>query len=95
MDEKLYAIRAEEIIGRTLLVKAKNLEEALEKMQDAITSDKLILDPVEDFCDRNIMPSTRFKDGLVPEGVDVSYYEKLENYINKGETDDSIKLSPN
>ena len=73
-----FAIRVEEIIGRTIIVKAEDLIEAIEKVEEAVSNGTILLDGIEDFCERNVCPSGTFGDGVVPDGVDVSWYEHLE-----------------
>lgn len=72
-----FAIRIEEIIGRTVIVEAEDLYEAIEKVENAANDDELILDGMEDFLERNVRPSDNFKNGIVPDGTDVSFYEHL------------------
>lgn len=68
-----YGISVREILKRTVIVEAKNLEEAIQKVEDAVERDKIILD-VDDYDDREIVPSEYFENGKVPEGEDVSFY---------------------
>ena len=76
MEEKTYAIRVEDTIGKTVLVKAQSLEDAKNTVENALLSDKLMLNDVDDFCERYIGPSALFSEGLVTD-EDVSYYERL------------------
>lgn len=73
-----YAIRVEEVIGRTIIVEAEDLEEAIEKVEDACNNDEILLDGMEDFVERNVYPSNNFNNGIVPDGKDVSFYEHLK-----------------
>ena len=73
-----FAIRVEEIIGRTIIVEAEDIEEAIEKVEVAANNDDILLDGIEDFVERNVYPSDVFKNGVVPKGRDVSYYEHLK-----------------
>lgn len=68
-----YGISVREILKRTVIVEAKNLEEAMQKVEDAVEREKIILD-VDDYDHREIVPSEYFKGGKVPEGEDVSFY---------------------
>ena len=61
-----YGISVREILKRTVIVEAENLEEAIQR-------EEIILD-VDDYDDREIVPSEYFEDGKVPEGKDVSFY---------------------
>lgn len=71
-----YAIRIKETLARTVIVDAEDLENALQQTEDAVSSDKIILD-VDDFDDREIEPADWTENGLVPEHKDVSYYYQL------------------
>lgn len=73
-----FAIRVEEVIGRTIIVEAEDVEEAIERVEAACNSDDIFLDGMEDFVERNVRPSDLFEGGVVPVGRDVSYYEHLK-----------------
>ena len=73
-----FAIRVEEVIGRTIIVEAYDLEEAVEKVEEACNNDDIFLDGIEDFVERNVFPSANFKNGIVEDGEDVSFYEHLK-----------------
>ena len=73
-----FAIRVEEILGRTVIVNAENLDEAIEKAEEAAEDGTLLLDGIEDYCEREIKPSDVFGSVVVPEDRDVSYYEHLD-----------------
>lgn len=68
-----YGISVREILKRTVIVEAENLEKAIQKVEEAVKRDEIILD-VDDYDDREIVPSEYWKDGKVPEGEDVSFY---------------------
>lgn len=68
-----YGISVREILKRTVIVEAENLEEAIQKVEDAVKRDEIILD-VDDYDDREIVPSEYWCDGKVPEDEDVSFY---------------------
>ncbi len=70
-----YGISVREILKRTVIVEAENLEEAMRKVEDAVERDEIILD-VDDYDDREIVPSEYFGNGTgkVPDDKDVSYY---------------------
>ena len=72
-----YAIRIEEIIAKTVIVEADDLDEAIEKVEAACNDDIIFLDGIEDFVERNVFPSEYFKNGIVSDERDVSYYEHL------------------
>lgn len=72
-----YAIRIEEVLGRTVIVAAESLTEAIEKVEAAVDDERIVLD-YEDYCDREIKPSDVFEGGLVRGEDNVSYYDKLE-----------------
>lgn len=71
-----YAIRVTETLARTIIVEADDLEDALQQTEDAVSSDKIILD-ADDYDDREIEPAAWTDNGLVPENRDVSYYYQL------------------
>lgn len=68
-----YGISVREILKRTVIVEAKNLEEAIQKVEKAVEREEIILD-VDDYDDREIVPSEYFENGKVPDGEDVSFY---------------------
>ena len=68
-----YGISVREILKRTMIVEAENLEEAIQKVEAAVEHEEIILD-VDDYDDREIVPSEYFEGGKVPEGEDVSFY---------------------
>ena len=73
-----YAISVKEILKRTVIVEAGNLEEAIRKVEGAVECDETILD-VDDYDEREIVPSEYFEGGKVPEGRDVSFYWHIGN----------------
>ncbi len=80
MEENImarYGISVREILKRTVIVEAKNIEEAIQKVEDAVERDEIIFD-VDDYDDREIVPSEYWEDGKIPDGADVSYYWQLE-----------------
>ena len=68
-----YEISVREILKKTVIVEAESLEEAIQKVEDAVEHDEIILD-VDDYDEREIVPSEYFEGGKVPEGKDVSFY---------------------
>ena len=70
-----YGISVREILKRTVIVEAENLEEAIQKVEDAYEREKIVLD-VDDYDETEIEPSPYFGDGSgeVHEGEDVSSY---------------------
>lgn len=68
-----YGISVREILKRTVIVEAENLEEAIEKVEDAVERDEIVLD-VDDYDDREIVPSEYWEGGKVPDGEDVGFY---------------------
>lgn len=56
-----------------MIVEAENLEEAIQKVEAAVEYEEIILD-VDDYDDREIVPSEYFEGGKVPDGEDVSFY---------------------
>ena len=73
-----YGISVREILKRTVIVEAENLKEAIRKVEEAVEREEIILD-VDDYDEREIIPSEYFKGGKVPEGKDVSYYWQIGN----------------
>lgn len=67
-----YGISVREILKRTVIVEAENLEEAIQKVEAAVEREEIILD-YDDYDDREIVPSEYWKDGKVPDGEDVSF----------------------
>lgn len=68
-----YAISVKEILKRTVIVEAGNLEEAIQKVENAVEREEIVLD-VDDYDDREIVPSEYWDGGKVPDGEDVSFY---------------------
>ena len=68
-----YGISVREILKRTVIVEAKDLEEAIQKVEGAVERDEISLD-VDDYDDREIEPSEYWDGGKVPEDQDVSFY---------------------
>lgn len=68
-----YGISVREILKRTVIVEAENLEEAIQKVEEAVEREEIILD-IDDYDDREIIPSKYWKDGKVPDDENVSYY---------------------
>lgn len=66
-----YGISVKEILKRTVIVEAENLEEAIQKVEDAVEREEIILD-VDDYDGREIVPSEYWNGGKVPDGKDVS-----------------------
>ena len=71
-----YGISVREILKRTVIVEAESLEEAMQKVEAAVDRDVIILE-VDDYDEREIVPSEYFEGGKVPEGKDVSFYWHL------------------
>lgn len=66
-----YAISVKEILKRTVIVEAENIEEAIKKVEEAVEREEIILD-VDDYDGREIVPSEYWNGGKVPDGKDVS-----------------------
>ena len=77
-----YGISVREILNRTVIVEAENLKEAIRKVEEAVEREEIILD-VDDYDDREIIPSEYFEVGKVPEGKDVSFYWHIGEDITK------------
>lgn len=74
-----YGISVREILKRTVIVEADNIDAAIEKVEAAVNRDEIILD-ADDFDEREMIPSEYFGNGTgeIPIGEDVSYYYHLE-----------------
>ncbi len=68
-----YGISVREILKRTVIVEAENLVEAIQMVEAAVEREEIILN-VDDYDDREIVPSEYWEGGQVPEGEDVSFY---------------------
>lgn len=68
-----YGISVREILKRTVIVEAENLEEAIQKVEDAVKQEKIILS-VDDYDDREIVPYEYWEDGEVPVGENIAPY---------------------
>lgn len=73
-----YAIRVEETLGRTIIVDAEDLLEAIQKVEDACNDGEISLG-FDDFDSREVTPSKWFKNGIISDNEDVSFYEHLES----------------
>lgn len=73
-----FGISVREILKRTVIVEAENLEEAIQMVEAAVEREEIILD-MDDYDDREIVPSEYFEGGKVPDGKDVSYYWQIGN----------------
>jgi hypothetical protein len=82
-----YGICVKEILKRTAIVEAENIEMAIQKVEEAVEREEIILD-VDDYDERIIEPSEYWKDGKVPDDEDVSYYFELEKIDNATEKTD-------
>ncbi len=74
-----YGISVREILKRTVIAEADNLEEALQKVEDAVERDEILLN-MDDYDEREITPSEYFGNGTgeIPDSKDVSYYWQLD-----------------
>ncbi len=72
-----YGISVREILKRTVIVEAENVEKAVQKVEEAVERDEVLLD-VDDYDDRKIVPSEYWEGGRIPDGEDVSCYWQLE-----------------
>lgn len=68
-----YGISIREILKRTVIVEAENLEEAIKKVEYAVEREEIVLD-VGDYDNRDIVPIEYFEGGKVPDGEDISFY---------------------
>lgn len=77
-----YGICVKEILKKTVIVNADSLKEALEKVQEAVDREEIILGP-DDYDEGEVLPREDWEDGLVPEGKDVSCYRHLKQSPEK------------
>lgn len=68
-----FGIQVEEILSRTVIVEAEDLDEAMEKVREAVKSSEIILD-ADDYVAWEIEPCDNFVGGIVPSEADVSFY---------------------
>ncbi len=73
-----YGISVREILKRTVIVEAENAEKAVQKVEEAVERDEVLLD-VDDYDDREIVPSEYWEGGRIPDGEDVSCYWGLDS----------------
>lgn len=71
-----FAIRISETLARTVIVDSDDLDEAMQKVENAVSENNIILTS-DDFDEREILPAAWSKNGKVPENKDVSFYEHL------------------
>lgn len=72
-----YGISVREILKRTVIVEAENIEAAVQRAEEAVECEEVILD-VDDYDDREIVPSEYWEGGRIPDGEDVSSYWQLD-----------------
>lgn len=72
-----FAIRITETLARTVIVDSDDLDEAIQKVEKAVSDDKIILTS-DDYDEREIFPAAWSENGKVPENKDVSFYEHLK-----------------
>ena len=75
-----YGISVREILKRTVIVEANSLEEAIQKVEEAVKCDELLLD-IDDYENREIVLSEYWDGGKIPEGEDVSFYFNLQRKL--------------
>lgn len=72
-----YGISVREILKRTVIVEAETIEGALQKVEEAVERNEIILE-ADDYDVREIVPSECWEGGKVPKGEDVSFYQNLD-----------------
>lgn len=75
-----YGISVKEILKRTVIVEAESIEEAIQKVEEAVKCDELLLD-IDDYENREIVLSEYWDGGKIPEGEDVSFYFNLQRKL--------------
>lgn len=73
---KKFAVRIEETVGKTIIVEAENIEEAKDMVNEAYFDGTIVLD-FDEGSEYIVRESCMFSNGIVPDGVDISYYEIL------------------
>lgn len=68
-----YGINVKEILKRTVIVEAENIDEAIQKVKEAVENEELILE-YDDYAYREILPSEYWDGGKIPEEEDISFY---------------------
>lgn len=71
-----YGISIKEILKKTIIVEAENLEQAIYKTENAIEKGIIEFD-FDDFDDREIEASKYWDNGKIPEDEDVSFFWSL------------------
>lgn len=76
--ENIYAITVREILEKTVCVKAKNLNDAINEIESAYYHEEIILEP-EDLSEREFVPSSYHGvDGIIDEEKeDLECYQKI------------------
>lgn len=72
-----YGISVIEILKRTVIVEAGDIDEAIRRVEDEVEQGKLALTD-RDYNDREIVPSKYWKGGKVPADEDVSLYWNIQ-----------------
>ena len=75
-----YGISVREILKRTVIVEAESIEEAIQKVEEAVKCDELLLD-IDDYENREIVLSEYWDGGKIPKGEDVSFYFNLQRKL--------------
>lgn len=68
-----YGISVIEILKRTVIVEADGIDEAIQRVEDAVEQGEIVLTD-RDYNDREIVPSKYWDGGKVPDDEDVSGY---------------------
>ena len=74
---EIYAITVREILEKTVCVRAKDLDDAIDKVESAYYNVEIILEP-DDFSDREFVPSEYHGvHGIVDDEEDLECYQKI------------------
>ena len=79
---KKFAVRIEEVYGKTVIVEAENIEEAKDMANEAYFKGTISLD-FDNISAYTLKESCEFPNGIVPDGADISYYEILRKEDSK------------
>ena len=90
-----FAIRIEEVIGKTVIVEAENLEVAIKKVEEAADNGEFLFDEAEDFVSRKIRPLENKFLGTIVEWENQRWYVDNTDENFKDETEEtSLFLLP-
>lgn len=82
MSEKnIYAITVRETLEKTVCVRAKDLDDAIVKVESAYCNVEIILEP-EDLSDRDFIPSCYAEENGIVSEEKIDEYKKYYQWID-------------